>query len=104
MNNIKRFWLVLAFLSIAGLICAQNAPQQAPKPETAPTLTATEQIALKAVGAELEPINQDFQKEHPGWALNFNVNIVPSTPKQQPQVKQTVPAFDPKHPYPEPKK
>ena len=94
----KRFWIILAILTITGCIWGQQKPPQPPAtPPTGPSLTVTEQIALTAISAQfqrikgeqdeaqkaLAGIQADIAKDHPGFHLDLtNGKLAKDEPKK----------------------
>ena len=87
--KLKAHVALMGLLSIAVVATGQ---QPATAPEQ-PKLTEVELMALRTPSEQLEQINQDFRKEHPGWHIQWSMNIVKdepvkAPPTQKPEVKK----------------
>ena len=80
MNKLRAATILTGLLSVAMGGAGQAPP---PQPEQ-PKLTEVELMALRTPSEQLEQINQDFRKEHPGWHLQWTMNIVKDEPVKAP--------------------
>ena len=78
--KLKAHVALMGLLSIAVVATGQ---QPATAPEQ-PKLTEVELMALRTPSEQLEQINQDFRKEHPGWRIQWSMNIVKDEPVKAP--------------------
>ena len=83
---------IAAAIGLMAITVASQGQQTGPQPAT-PQLSKIQQQALKSIGEELEVVNQDFMKDHPGFHLVFSLDVAPdkAPAKPAPPVSQIPP-------------
>jgi len=89
----------LVISAILALMLVGDAPSKTPAQDQAPTLSASEQIALRSLEDKKQQLQQEwsqvaqqevavsreFSEEHPGWHLGAQFQPIKDEPKQTPK-------------------